>query len=191
MERKSAHASKRSESKSDGLPRDASTKAETKTASKTSNSWNSTTSACDWTPRLLWHLPSTESRKKSTKDTLWSRQFPTPCFMTTAPNTTDHPSLQILPVEGMRIAPPDPELAYLKENQVETLQVTLNSSLARSMHVYGHTTALCTDMGVPPLRLTQQAQLVQLHFRLTQVYKDSISSILFEITMSRFSDLPP
>ena len=82
-------------------------------------------------------------------------------------------------------------LRYLKENQVERLQVTLNSSLARSMHVYGHTTALCTDMGVPPLRLTQQVQLVQLHFRLTQVYKDSIPGILFEITMSRFSELPP
>jgi hypothetical protein len=29
-------------------------------------------------------------------------------------------------------------------------------------------------MGSPPLRLTQQVQLAQLHFRLTQDYKDSI-----------------
>jgi hypothetical protein len=46
-------------------------------------------------------------------------------------------------------------------------------------------------MGVPPLRLTQQAQLAQLHFRLTQVHKDSIPGTLYEITMSRFQDLPP
>ena len=51
--------------------------------------------------------------------------------------------------------------------------------------------ALCADMGVPPLRLTQQVQLAQLHFRLTQVYKDFIPGTLYEITMSRFQDLPP
>ncbi len=82
-------------------------------------------------------------------------------------------------------------LRYLKENQVESLQITLNSSLKRTLHVYGHTVALCTDMGVPPLRLTQQVQLAQLHFRLTQVYTDSIPGILYEITMSQFQDLPP
>ena len=38
-------------------------------------------------------------------------------------------------------------LRYLQENQVERLQVTLNRSLARSLHVYGETTALCADMG--------------------------------------------
>ncbi len=37
----------------------------------------------------------------------------------------------------------------------------------------------------------QQVQLAQLHFRLTQVYKDSIPGTLYEITMSRFQDLPP
>ena len=51
--------------------------------------------------------------------------------------------------------------------------------------------ALCADVGVPPLRLTQQVQLAQLHFRLTQVYKDSIPDTLYEITKSRFQDLPP
>jgi hypothetical protein len=56
-------------------------------------------------------------------------------------------------------------LRYLKENQVESLQVTLNSSLKRTLHVYGHTVALCADMGVLSLRLTQQVQLAQLHFR--------------------------
>ncbi len=50
--------------------------------------------------------------------------------------------------------------------------------------------ALCADVGVPPLRLTQQVQLAQLHFRLTQVYKDSIPDTLYEITKSRFQDLP-
>ena len=34
-------------------------------------------------------------------------------------------------------------------------------------------------------------QLAQLHFRLTQVYKDSIPGTLYEITMSQFQDLPP
>jgi hypothetical protein len=82
-------------------------------------------------------------------------------------------------------------LRYLKENQAESLQVTLNSSLKRTLHVYGHTVALCADMGVPPLRLTQQVQLAQLHFRLTEVYKDSIPGTLYEIPMSRFQDLPP
>ncbi len=69
-------------------------------------------------------------------------------------------------------------LRYLKESQVDSLQITLNSSLKRTLHVYGHTTALCADMGVPPLRLTQQVQLAQLHFRQTQVYKDSIPGTL-------------
>jgi hypothetical protein len=50
-------------------------------------------------------------------------------------------------------------------NQVESLQITLNSSLKRTLHVYGHTVALCADMGVPPLRLTEQVQLAQLHFK--------------------------
>ena len=80
---------------------------------------------------------------------------------------------------------------YLKENQVESLQITLNSSLKRLLHVYGHTLALCADMGVLPLQLTQQVQLAQLHFRLTHVYKDSIPDTLYDITMSRFQDLPP
>jgi hypothetical protein len=74
---------------------------------------------------------------------------------------------------------------------VESLQITLNSSLKRTLHVYGHTTALCAEMGVLPLRLTQQVQLVQLHFRQTQVYKDSIPGTLYDITMSLFQDLPP
>jgi hypothetical protein len=82
-------------------------------------------------------------------------------------------------------------LRYLKENQVDSLQTTLNSSLKRTLHVYGHTTALCADMGVPPLQLTQRVQLAQLHFRHTQVHKDSIPGILYDITMSRIQELPP
>jgi hypothetical protein len=82
-------------------------------------------------------------------------------------------------------------LRYLKENQVDSLQTTLNSSLKRTLHVYGHTMALCADMGIPPLRLTQKVQLAQLHFRQTQVHKDSIPGILYDITMSRVQDLPP
>ncbi len=58
------------------------------------------------------------------------------------------------------------------------------------MLVDGHTTEHCADMGVPLLRLTQ-VQLAQLHFRLSQVYKDSIPAILLDITMSCFSGLPP
>jgi len=80
-------------------------------------------------------------------------------------------------------------LRYLKENHVESLQITLNSSLKRTLHVYGHTTALCA-MGELPLRLTQHVQLAQLHFRQTQVYKDSIPGTLYDITMSQFQDLP-
>ena len=51
--------------------------------------------------------------------------------------------------------------------------------------------ALCADMGISPLRLTQKVQLAQLHFRQTQVHKDSIPGILYDITMSRVQDLPP
>jgi hypothetical protein len=47
-----------------------------------------------------------------------------------------------------------PHLRYLRESQLQKL----NSSLARLLHVYGHTTALCADMGEPPIRLTQQVQ---------------------------------
>jgi hypothetical protein len=88
-----------------------------------------------------------------------------------------------------------PNLRYvrksLQKEPPESLQVTLNSSLKRTLHVYGHTVALCADMGVLSLRLTQQVQLAQLHFRQTQVHKDSIPGTLYEITMSRFQDLPP
>jgi hypothetical protein len=82
-------------------------------------------------------------------------------------------------------------LRYLKENQVESLQVTLNSSLKRTLQVNCRTVALCADTGVLPLQLTQQVQLAQLHFRQTQVYKDSIPGTLYETTMSRLQDLPP
>jgi hypothetical protein len=53
-------------------------------------------------------------------------------------------------------------MRYLKENQVERLQITLNSSLKRTLHVYDHTAALCADMGT-----------------------------LDEIILSRLQDLPP
>jgi hypothetical protein len=115
--------------------------------------------------------------------------------MTTAPTATD--PLNATPTQALNLwkACVLPHLLqnlrYLKENHVDSLQVTLNSSLRRTLHVYGHTDALCTDMGVAPLRLIQQAQLAQLHFRLTQVHKDSIPGTLYEITMSRFQDLPP
>jgi hypothetical protein len=82
-------------------------------------------------------------------------------------------------------------LRYLTESQVDSLQVTLNSSLKRTLHVYGHPVALCADMGVSPLRLTQQVQLAQLRFRLTRVHKDSIPGTLYEITMTTFQYLPP
>jgi len=82
-------------------------------------------------------------------------------------------------------------LRYLTENQVDSLEVTLKSSLKRTLHVYGHPVALCANMGVPPLRLTQQVQLAQLRFRLTRVHKDSIPGTLYEITMFTSQYLPP
>ena len=82
-------------------------------------------------------------------------------------------------------------LRYLQESQVERLQVTLNRSLARSLHVYGETTALCADMGVPPLRLTQQVQQAQLAFRWTHVYSDSIPGVMYSKLMTHYQSLPP
>ena len=81
-------------------------------------------------------------------------------------------------------------LRYLHEPQVEKLQVALNKSLARSLHVYGYTTALCADMGVPPLRLTQQIHLARLHFRWSHVYTDTIPGTLYKISMSHLHNLP-
>ena len=73
---------------------------------------------------------------------------------------------------------------------MEKLQVALNKSLARSLHVYGYTTALCADMGVPPLRLTQQIHLARLHFRWSHVYTDTIPGTLYKISMSHLHNLP-
>ena len=81
---------------------------------------------------------------------------------------------------------------------MDSLQVTLNSSMKQSMHVYGHSEAICADMGVPPLRLTQQdkrriiMQLAQLPIeeeglRSAAATADSCSSFLLFLTRSRVS----
>ena len=61
----------------------------------------------------------------------------------------------------MRTAPPAPELAIPQREP--SGKIAGNPQLvAGALHVYSHTTALCTDVGVPPLRLTQ-VQLAQLY----------------------------
>ena len=54
----------------------------------------------------------------------------------------------------------------LYETQVKTLQASLNKSLCTAMHVYGHSTVLLSNTGIPPLYITQNLQLAQLGFRL-------------------------
>ena len=48
------------------------------------------------------------------------------------------------------------------ESQLVNLQKKLNSSLQRTLRIYGHHLALLIDTGIPPLALTQKVQLAQL-----------------------------
>ena len=52
------------------------------------------------------------------------------------------------------------------DTQVRKLQSALNSSLCRTLRVYGHAVALLADTGLPPLVWVQQVQLAQLQYRL-------------------------
>ena len=65
------------------------------------------------------------------------------------------------------------------ESQLVNLQKKLNSSLQRTLRIYGHHLALLIDTGIPPLALTQKVQLAQLHFRLSQRHPSSVPGILF------------
>ena len=56
-------------------------------------------------------------------------------------------------------------LRYIhRESDLAKMQTSLNKSLARTLHVYGHHTALLADAGIPPLYLTRMVHLAQLHF---------------------------
>ena len=58
-------------------------------------------------------------------------------------------------------------------------QKELNSSLRRTLRVYGHDTALLADVGILPLRYIQTIQLSQLCFRLRTSYASPIPLYLF------------
>jgi len=74
-------------------------------------------------------------------------------------------------------------LLYLRyisnETQVKTLQTSLNKSLSPIMHVYGHSTALLSDTGIPPLYITQNLQLAQLRFKLYSSHPSTIQHFLW------------
>jgi len=60
------------------------------------------------------------------------------------------------------------------------MQISLNLSLARVLHVYGDHTGLLADTGIPPLQLTRYVHLAQLHFRLTITRPDTLPVLLFK-----------
>ena len=71
-------------------------------------------------------------------------------------------------------------LRYIQSTtDVKKLQISLNLSLARALHVYGDHTALLADTGVPPLILIQYTHLAQMHFRLTKTRSDTLPAILY------------
>ena len=65
-------------------------------------------------------------------------------------------------------------LRYLPEQQVDILQISLNRSLKRCLHVYGEDTAILADTGIPPLRIYRSVQLAQFRLRLRYSGADSI-----------------
>jgi hypothetical protein len=77
------------------------------------------------------------------------------------------------------------------ESQIVNLQKKLNSSLQRTLCIYGHHLALLIDTGIPPLALTQKVQLAQLHFRLSQRHPTSAPGILFHNAQPFTPHLPP
>ena len=71
-------------------------------------------------------------------------------------------------------------LRYIQSTtDVKKLQISLNLSLARALHVYGDHTALLADTGAPPLTLIQNTHLAQMHFRLTKTRSDTLPAILY------------
>jgi len=76
-------------------------------------------------------------------------------------------------------------LRYIhRESDLAKMQTSLNKSLARTLHVYGHHTALLADTGIPPLYLTRMVHLAQLHFRLSKTHTLTIPGLLFSRSTS-------
>ena len=80
-------------------------------------------------------------------------------------------------------------LRYLPEQQVDILQISLNRSLKRCLHVYGEDTAILADIGIPPLRIYRLVQLAQFRFRLRYSAADSIPHSLWAMWHSRLLGL--
>ena len=77
-------------------------------------------------------------------------------------------------------------LRYLPlASQIHSLQKQLNSSLRRSLRVYGHDTALLADTGILLLRLVQHIQLSQLCFRLNRVHSPPEGAVIDLLVRSR------
>jgi len=83
-------------------------------------------------------------------------------------------------------------LRYLPlASQIHSLQKQLNSSLRRSLRVYGHDTALLADTGILPLRLVQHIQLSQLCYRLRSLQPNPFPLQLFRMgTSTWWAKLP-
>ena len=71
-------------------------------------------------------------------------------------------------------------LRYLRlDSQIQTLQKELNSSLRRTLRVYGIDQALLAEVGIPPLHYIQKVQLSQLCYRLRTSASNLIPFSLF------------
>ena len=74
---------------------------------------------------------------------------------------------------------PVPSISPPCLSDTHALQKELNSSLRRTLRVYGHDVALLADVGILPLRHVQNVQLSQLCFRLRTSYASPIPLYLF------------
>ena len=71
-------------------------------------------------------------------------------------------------------------LWYIHSNfQIQKLQACLNQSLSSTLYVYGHTTALLAEVGIPPLHIIQNLQLAQFRYHLSTNKNNIIPHTLY------------
>jgi len=73
------------------------------------------------------------------------------------------------------------------DSQIQALQTELNSSLRRTLRVYGIDSAFWTKVGILPLRYIQKVQLSQLCYRLRISKSNLIPFFLFRTWAAQWS----
>jgi hypothetical protein len=77
-------------------------------------------------------------------------------------------------------------LRYLTNNaQIDKVQSALISSLTRTLRCYAPPQILMVELGIPPLKLQQAAQLVGIHFRYTVTHTHLIAAKLYTLRGSK------